>query len=162
MKRLTWLLLVAASSLSAGVLFSQWGEAEQSGLSPRESQRLLYQFRKAQAGERRVLLSRQRTQFKEFRTAQDLRFKEWNQRENAARREYFQNHPGPEKRAYMRDLKSRRHAFEKLLKEERTQRAKENAVRKQAIEASQRDNLNRFREFLQRGETPPRELWPTP
>lgn len=156
--------MIWGCSLLTGVLLSQLGGAQNApkaaALSAREGQKLLYQFRKSQAEERRNLVTLQRKQFKEFKLAQDLRFKEWNQRENAARREYFSGHAGPEKREYMRDLKARRHTFERLLKDEKATRLRENEVRLKAVEEDQKMRLQRFRDFISRGEEPPRELWP--
>jgi hypothetical protein len=124
---------------------------------------LLREYQQAQQSQLKEVQSREKGDLKSLLKAQALKQKDFDRREREARRGFFAaDHPGPEKRAYMKDLIARREALKKELSEERI-RAKELSDKKiKALLEDQKLKLGKFKEAVKNGQRPPEELWPQP
>lgn len=130
-------------------------------LTTAESRQLLAEFNRAQSNELAALKHRQEMELQELKAAQGARRKEWEEKEKAARRQFFSEHSkGPERRAYIKDFIERRNAFLQVLKDEKAQRQKSFEVRLQSVKEDQAGKLKEFQEYLGRQERPPTRLWP--
>ncbi len=126
-----------------------------------DSKNLLREFKKAQRSELLSLEHQQKMGIKELKASQEHRFKEWKNAEKEKRHHYFQeNLQGIKRREFMQDFYQRREGLLNLIKEERSQRLIEHGARHKAIQADQEFKAQKFKEYLDRGEQPPRELWP--
>jgi hypothetical protein len=97
----------------------------------------------------------------ELKASQSARQTEWENTERAARRKFFDEHQkGAEKRAYMHDLNERRSAFHAILSDEKTQRLRDQEVRRKSVKDDQEMKYKEFKEYLDRGERPPASLFP--
>ena len=131
------------------------------GLAFGDGATLLKEFKRAQKSEFLSLEHRQKIEMKELKASQDHRVKEWKNIEKEKRHRYFkENLQGGKRREYMQDFFQRREGFLSLIKDERNQRLKEHEARRKAIREDQQLKAQKFKEYLDRNETPPRELWP--
>jgi hypothetical protein len=135
--------------------------ASYASITAAEGRALLRDFLDAHRRELHALEARQSTDLRELKSFQALRLKEWKEQENAARRKYFEEHlAGAERRAYMKDRGRRYEAFRQILSDERATRVRENEARVGSLKSEQAARLMEFKEFLDRGQRPPAELWP--
>ena len=124
---------------------------------------LLKDFEQAQKSQLKALQSREKTEAANLKRDQNSRQKAFDAHEKAARKQFFASeHPGSEKRAYMKDLLARRSAFRQQLNAERLQQKHDGEERIQALQALQRKNHDEFTEALKSGKRPPDVLWPQP
>jgi hypothetical protein len=119
------------------------------------------EFERAQAKAMSALIYKQKRDTDDLRVSQKARRKDWIEKEKTARHKFLaENHAGAEKRAYFHDYLARLKALDKMLADERAQRARENESR---FDAEKQDQAARHKEFLDdlaRGERPPDKLWP--
>jgi hypothetical protein len=142
--------LVSPSSVPSG--------APLGNLDPASLQR---EFERAQAKAMSALIYKQKHETDELKTSQKARRKDWVEKEKLERHKFLaEKHEGPEIRTYMRDYQTRLKALDKMLADERSQRASENAARFDAEKKDQASRHKEFMEFVARGEHPPDRLWP--
>ncbi len=124
---------------------------------------LLREFQDAQQAELNRVLAKEKAAERDLKNAQASKQKDFDQTEKIARRKFFADqHPGAEKRTYMRDLLQRRDVFRKALADERSKAKDESDERVRALKDTQNGNLLKFKDALSRGERPADTLWPQP
>lgn len=131
-------------------------------MSAAEAAVLLREYRKSQYTQLKGLEHRQRSESKELKASQAARLKEWEIKEQAARHKFFeQNQEGPKRREYVKDFIERRKSLQSILADEKTKRTHEQEVRYKSTKDEQAQKLIDFKSYLDRGELPPQELWPS-
>jgi hypothetical protein len=124
---------------------------------------LIKEFQEAQQNQLKTLIAREKAGTKELKNAQSAKQKEFDLREKEARRKFFaEDHPGAEKRIYMKGLLGRRDEFRKQLTDERNRAKQESDNRTRALIDEQHANLEKFKEALNQGKRPDDKLWPQP
>ncbi|MEK6578859.1 MAG: hypothetical protein AABZ55_06505 [Bdellovibrionota bacterium] len=87
--------------------------------------------------------------------------KEWKEKEKEARHKYFKSGvKRAEKRAYLIDYFEREKATIGIMEEEKKKRVMEQNVSLDSIKTDQEAKLLKFKEILEKGESPPPSLWP--
>lgn len=126
-----------------------------------EAGSLLHQFISAQKSEVKALDHRRRFELKELKAAQDSKLLAFEKNEKEARHAFFEKHTkGSERRTYVQDFLKRREAFKAELLEERTKKLSEFDSSLKEIKEDQAVKFKAFRDLVQKGETPPKDLWP--
>lgn len=125
------------------------------------SQQQVKELIRRQKAELKDLVHRNQAELAALKASQEVQRKEWEKKERESRHQYFAEHThGPERRAYVKDFLSRREAFLKAQKDERTRRSQEQADQVKALQQDQAEKLKSFKEAVERGETPAENLWP--
>ena len=126
-----------------------------------EAGSLMHEFISAQKSEIKAFEHRKKFEVKELKSSQEKQSLEFEKKEKEARHEFFEKHSkGEERRAYVQDFIKRRDAFRNGLADERNRKNSELDSALKNIRNDQFLKLKQFRELIQKGETPSRELWP--
>ena len=141
-------------------------EAPQASPSPSfafDPKMLLKQFVDTQQAQMKAFQAKEKADTAALKSSQNTKQKEFDEREKVARKKYFaEQHPGAEKRVYMKALLARRDVFRHEQAEERTKAKDSSEKRGAALKAEQADRLKKFKESISRGERPDDALWPQP
>lgn len=152
------MILFQMANATAEVLVSP---QEQKPLGFFASRDLQHKFRKAQAIQLEAIKNQQRNELKALKSSQASGFKEWSQKEKAARQDFFRDHPkGSDRRAYIQDWVERRKAFLKSQEDQKIQLNQEFEARIKAVREDYANKYKEFKKYLSRGEQPPASLWP--
>lgn len=132
-------------------------------LSPKDITSLLTEFKKAQALELKALDHRHKFQIRDLVATQKSRRKDWEKKEQEARRAYFKEHiKGPERREYVADFIKRRKLLLEMFANEKNERQQAQMIRRKALADEQSSKLKEFQDALKSGTRPPEDLWPAP
>ncbi|MFL5813336.1 MAG: hypothetical protein ACJ763_07135 [Bdellovibrionia bacterium] len=131
-------------------------------VTPSEAKTLLRQYSKAQDNEMAALKHRHKSEMKELRAAHKAQLNEWEGKERQARHKFFAEHKsGPDRRGYVQDYLRRREVLLKIQSDDEDRRTQEQSVRLDSLKNDQAQRLKEFQDFLNRGERPPAQLWPS-
>ena len=135
-------------------------ESKEEPISKDEIKRVRSEFKKHQSQEFSSLKDRQAREWKEGVAQRKARKKEWDDRERAARRAFFQQNPkGHDRRAYIHDFMDRRNAFYQSLKDEETRQKAEQEHEKSALLDAQKTHLQELEAAFGRGLRPAPSVW---
>jgi hypothetical protein len=128
-----------------------------------DSNMLLTEFKQAQSDQMKEFNAHQKSAAKELKNTQNAKQKAFDLHEKEERQKYFAaEHPGTEKRTYMRALLDRRDVFRKDLSDERGRAKDDSDKLGRALADRQKENLEKFKEALGKGQRPDDSLWPQP
>lgn len=128
-----------------------------------EARRLRSQFQKAQWSELGAFDHRKKFEIREMDQAHKARLKEFDTQETKLRHDYFREHTkGPEKRAYIKDFKSRQDILVKELKNQRAQKVTDYKSKREGLVSDQQEKQKEFEFDLGNLLRPRESLWPTP
>jgi hypothetical protein len=130
-------------------------------VSPKDAKIILRDFYGAQSVRVKAQERSNQVELKEYRGAEDARFKDWKAREQEARHHFFAEHQlGSERRIYVQSYVQRRDALLKELAANKSKKARELELKISQLKEDQSKKLQRVKVLLEQGLRPDPSDWP--
>jgi len=118
-------------------------------------------FSRAQKSEVLALEHQHSLEKLELSASHRAQMNDWEKKELEKRHRFFEEHSkGPERRVFIKDFVERRNVLLKAQADERTRRIHEQDVHRNSLRQDQIVKAKEFSDCLEKGEIPPRRLWP--
>ena len=162
------LILVLGLHLSSGVALGESSSSlpAPSGspvqvVSKTEAKQLSREFKRAQANELKEFKQTQTAEISRLKASHKEREREWKKLEDERRHQFVASKPRPpEIRQYVSQRRERYESFMRVMRDELSDKEKDFAQRRKALEDDQATKRKEFEASLARQERPAESLWP--